>query len=157
MYQDVNVTAGMPNKVVEVLQNKYLIRAEERAGSKWFELTHDRMIKPIKDSNKEWYERRRKSRNSLFVKVVLPVSIVGIIGIYFLASYMYAHYVTLPSLLQLGKSQEEAGNYPAANESYTKALAIEHDNTDALATRRMLLHSVALLSLITVGDVTNIF
>ena len=50
----------MSNKVVDVLQNKYLIRAEERAGSKWFELTHDRLINPIKDSNKKHEETIKK-------------------------------------------------------------------------------------------------
>ena len=59
VYQDVKNTGGMSNKVVDVLQNKYLIRAEERAGSKWFELTHDRLINPIKDSNKKHEETKK--------------------------------------------------------------------------------------------------
>jgi len=72
VYQDVNNTAGMPNKVVYVLQNKYLIHAEERARGKWFELTHDRMIKPIKDSNRD-YEERKKSQQLKIIKIMVPV------------------------------------------------------------------------------------
>ena len=62
VYQEVKNTAGMSNKVVDVLQNKYLIRAEERSGSKWFELTHDRLIKPIKDSNNLWEKANKAKR-----------------------------------------------------------------------------------------------
>ena len=72
VYQDVKVTAGMSNKVVNVLQNKYLIRAEERGGGKWFELTHDRMIKPIRDSNKN-YEEKEKRNLYRIIKILVPV------------------------------------------------------------------------------------
>ena len=79
VYQDVKVTAGVSNKVVDTLQSKYLIRAEERAGSKWFELTHDRMINPIKESNQEWRTRHAKSKKSFFIKVILPVIAIIVI------------------------------------------------------------------------------
>ena len=35
------------------MENRYLIRKEERAGAQWYELTHDRLIGPIKDSNSQ--------------------------------------------------------------------------------------------------------
>lgn len=43
--------------VIEDLVNAYLIRVEERQGITWYELSHDRLIKPILDANKEWLER----------------------------------------------------------------------------------------------------
>lgn len=45
-------TAGMPNSVMEELEAQHLIRAEWRAGARWYELTHDRLIGPIRASNR---------------------------------------------------------------------------------------------------------
>jgi YVTN family beta-propeller protein len=68
-------TGELSNNVVNVLENKYLIRKEERSGAQWYELTHDRLIKPIKDSNKKWREERnRKSRRNGLV--IIPSVIV---------------------------------------------------------------------------------
>ena len=41
-------------QAVRVLQDSYLVRAEHRAGAIWFELGHDNMIYPIRESNHEW-------------------------------------------------------------------------------------------------------
>ena len=55
---------AIPNAAVDVLDEKHLIRAEARAGGeRWYELTHDRFVGPIKDSNRVWkehYERRQR-------------------------------------------------------------------------------------------------
>jgi hypothetical protein len=60
---------AIPNAVVDVLEEKHLIRAEARAGGeRWYELTHDRFVGPIRDSNgvwKEQYERRQRLRKLL--------------------------------------------------------------------------------------------
>jgi hypothetical protein len=72
VYHDANFTAGMSNKVVSILQSKYLVHAEERARGKWFELTHDRLIKPIKDSNKK-YEEAKKKKEMKIIKIMVPV------------------------------------------------------------------------------------
>jgi hypothetical protein len=45
---------GIPNEVVHVLAAQHLIRPEVRSGSRWYELTHDRFIRPIQKSNLEW-------------------------------------------------------------------------------------------------------
>jgi hypothetical protein len=50
-------TAGMPNNVIDYLERNYLVRAEWRAGAKWYELTHDRMIMTIKSSNNVWRKK----------------------------------------------------------------------------------------------------
>lgn len=41
-------TAGMPNAVMRALENRHVIKAEQRAGSRWYELQHDLLIEPIR-------------------------------------------------------------------------------------------------------------
>jgi WD40 repeat protein len=53
-------TAGMPNALVEFFSNRYLIRGDWRAGAQWYEITHDRLLRPIKDSNRAWFKRMRR-------------------------------------------------------------------------------------------------
>jgi hypothetical protein len=50
-YRGVRLTAGMPNPAVDALENRHLIRAETRAGARWYELTHDRFLRPIEQAN----------------------------------------------------------------------------------------------------------
>jgi hypothetical protein len=55
-------TGGLPNAAVGALENLHLIRAELRAGARWYELTHDCFIEPILRSNEAWQleqERRQ--------------------------------------------------------------------------------------------------
>lgn len=47
-------TNGLNNRVVDALKAVHLVRAEERGGRKWLELAHDRLVTPVKASNKEW-------------------------------------------------------------------------------------------------------
>ncbi len=47
-------TAGLPNTVVRALERHHLIRADVRAGGRWYELVHDRLVDPILQSNQEW-------------------------------------------------------------------------------------------------------
>ena len=56
-----DMTGGMPNKVVDVLEAQHLIRPEVRSGSRWYEMTHDRFIRPIQKSNMEWNPDRWSS------------------------------------------------------------------------------------------------
>ena len=58
VFQAKDDTAGIPNSVVDELENQHIIRAEIRGGrSRWYELTHDRFITPIKSSNESWLLR----------------------------------------------------------------------------------------------------
>lgn len=50
-------TNGLDNRVVDALKAVHLVRAEERGGRKWLELAHDRLVAPVKDSNKVWREK----------------------------------------------------------------------------------------------------
>jgi tetratricopeptide (TPR) repeat protein len=52
VYHTRDTTAGMPNGVIDELEARHLIRAEWRSGARWYELTHDRFIGPIRASNR---------------------------------------------------------------------------------------------------------
>ena len=52
VYRAQESTGGVPNAAIDVLESMHLIRAEWRAGARWYELTHDRFIEPILSSNK---------------------------------------------------------------------------------------------------------
>ncbi len=64
VYQGKRETAGLPNEAVRLLTDQHIIRSEERAGAKWFELVHDRFVTPIKESNAQW-QLHRAEQNPL--------------------------------------------------------------------------------------------
>jgi hypothetical protein len=77
---------AIPNSAVDVLEEKHLIRAEARAGGeRWYELTHDRFVGPIKESNRVWKEqyergqRRRKLLRSAGIGASVGVAVVAIV------------------------------------------------------------------------------
>jgi YVTN family beta-propeller protein len=79
VYKGLKSTEGMPNNIVETLEEKYLIRSERLPSGTFYKLTHDRLIKPIRKSNQE---RRlilahKKSRNLGLISIA--AFIIGII------------------------------------------------------------------------------
>ncbi len=48
------LTEGIPNTALDILEARHLINSEWRAGARWYELTHDRFIEPIRASNERW-------------------------------------------------------------------------------------------------------
>ena len=69
VYRAQESTGGVPNAAIDVLESMHLIRAEWRAGARWYELTHDRFIEPILSSNKvfndELAEKKRAEKERL--------------------------------------------------------------------------------------------
>ncbi|UBU13642.1 tetratricopeptide repeat protein [Nonomuraea gerenzanensis] len=51
VYEGLRTTQGMPNEVVRALEDRHLLRAEQRLGIRWYELTHDRLIGPVSRSD----------------------------------------------------------------------------------------------------------
>jgi WD40 repeat protein len=49
-------TAGLPNGVIQALEDAHLVRGERQRGATWFELAHDRLIDPIRQDNKRWLD-----------------------------------------------------------------------------------------------------
>jgi WD40 repeat protein len=58
VYRSQERTAGMPNAAVDILEKLHLIRQEQRAGGVWYELSHDRFVAPIQESNRQWLASR---------------------------------------------------------------------------------------------------
>jgi WD40 repeat protein len=50
-------SGGLANDIITKLVDSFLVRADERRGSIWYELAHDRLIEPIKSSNAAWFEK----------------------------------------------------------------------------------------------------
>jgi hypothetical protein len=54
VFRGAQSTARIPNAAVDELEKNHIIRAELRDGERWYELSHDRFIQPIKESYKNW-------------------------------------------------------------------------------------------------------
>ncbi len=48
---------GLDNSAVEQLVDSHLVRAEQRRNTTWFELSHDRLIEPLRTDNAAWREQ----------------------------------------------------------------------------------------------------
>ncbi len=48
-------SGGLANRAVQMLEHAHLVRAEHRGGATWYELTHDRLIEPIREDNAVWF------------------------------------------------------------------------------------------------------
>jgi len=66
VFREASTTADLSNAVVDELENQHLIRVEIRGGEPWYELSHDRFISPIRESNRRFQmqqpEARRKAQ-----------------------------------------------------------------------------------------------
>jgi hypothetical protein len=74
-------TAGMPNALVEYFANRYLIRGDWRAGAQWYEITHDRLLRPIKDSNRAWFKRTRRWPVTIAATAIIVGLLAGVVQI----------------------------------------------------------------------------
>src|ERR1700683_4732499 len=53
-----NETDGLDNNtVIKRLEEAHLVNSEMRLGSRWLELSHDRLIEPVHSSNKAWNQK----------------------------------------------------------------------------------------------------
>lgn len=92
-------TAGLPNAAVDRLVGVRLITAEQRRGELWYELTHDRFIDPIIESNREFDDATRLQREIRRVvrEVGAVVALVAVaIVIVFLLTYIWASHRAFP-------------------------------------------------------------
>ncbi len=83
VFRGTDSTEGVPNRAVDFLENRHLIRAEVRAGGRWYELTHDRFIRPIKASNDAWRKRlaqaalEARRRKAAWIGTALLVAVLA--------------------------------------------------------------------------------
>ena len=69
-------TGNMPNRAVFELEKLHLIRGEERGGrGRWYELTHDRFIAPIRASNQKAREHLGLLRRVAFGICVVSLAV----------------------------------------------------------------------------------
>jgi hypothetical protein len=54
VFRDENETSGLKNEAVDELERQSLLRMELRGGARWYELSHDRFVEVIKQSNQKW-------------------------------------------------------------------------------------------------------
>jgi hypothetical protein len=88
IYRSSETTATIPNAAIDELENRHLIRAEFRAGARWYELTHDRFIEPIQTSNARFRAllARRRLRLAMTAVGVLLAAVAVILPAWVLTS-----------------------------------------------------------------------
>ncbi len=52
-------TAGLVNAAVDHFESAHLISSDVRAGARWYEISHDRLVDPILHSNRAWEQARQ--------------------------------------------------------------------------------------------------
>jgi tetratricopeptide (TPR) repeat protein len=136
-------TAGLSNEAVEVLEQKHLLTSEWRAGARWYELTHDRLIGPIKSSNEKWKKMRENISNkvtSSFTRAEMLISKnqhTKALDLYNSAlkkseeiddkwGIMNAHFY-------IGRTYEDQIQYEEARQHYLTALEIAKEVSDSQA------------------------
>ena len=105
------------DKVISILESKYLIRAERRSGAKWYEITHDRLIGPIKASNLKWkeYDRNRKSRRHRMI--IMPSIAIVAIAVSMIVFFFFNPFTHSEAIL-LGQIPSEISINPQTNMIY---------------------------------------
>ena len=56
MQERTEKSGEISDSVIQALQSD-LVRAEKRGGATFYELTHDRLVEPILENNKEWFSK----------------------------------------------------------------------------------------------------
>lgn len=81
VYQGQRRTGSVQNEAVRILESHRIIRAEQRAGARWYELTHDRFIRPIQRANRQWrvetLKHLAKVAGSVITSVILILIAIG--------------------------------------------------------------------------------
>ncbi len=73
-------TARLPNAAIGELEKRHVLRGEEKGLARRLELTHDRLIEPIRHSNELYRSAtRRRQRRRLFAAGVVIAAVAGAI------------------------------------------------------------------------------
>jgi YVTN family beta-propeller protein len=125
-----NWTGGMPNKVVDSLEKKHLIRGELRPSGKWYELTHDRLITPVIKSNAEWKNSLQieleKKRKKFLINFSIPILASVIFLALFFSVIIQMIFPYSIANIAVGRNPESAAVNPATKMIY---VANNGDNT----------------------------
>lgn len=63
--QEATASGGLDNDIIKALGDCYLVRVVQRAGSNWFELSHDRLVEAVGANNLAWEQRHLSPLQSL--------------------------------------------------------------------------------------------
>jgi hypothetical protein len=93
-------------QAIDSLEKSYVIRAEWRSGAKWYEITHDRLIGPVKHSNEKKARKfnvrlRKYLRKRFYSPFVSNKKSIAIIVLFFIIEYIWLFSFTSILLLIL--------------------------------------------------------
>lgn len=78
MFAGTNAPTALPSSALDELRTRHLIRTEWRAGGQWVELSHDRLIEPVRRSNAAVRERHASTRRRrLGILIAVLMLLVG--------------------------------------------------------------------------------
>ena len=130
VYRGPQQTGGMDNDAVDVLEDMHIVRGEWRAGARWYELTHDRLIDPIQKSNREWHDERsaariRRIRNiALGMAALLGISILCWFTSIYLASVFAGGAQDTPAVSTVIYLEEQVDAQATSNIEFTATAVI---------------------------------
>ena len=134
---------GLDNGLIARLVNTHIVRGEQRAGAVWYELAHDRLIAPVRDNNRQWFDDHLHQVQKV--------------------AKLWGSQDESPGLLLLGEDLIQAKLWAAQNDSFltaversflekssTKQELIEREQRQATRLRR-LLAVVAVVALVAIA------
>jgi tetratricopeptide (TPR) repeat protein len=133
VYRGKQHTGNIPNEAVDVLENLHIVRGQRRAGARWYELTHDRFIEPIRRSNEAWVEarRERQARRLRTLLVALGLTLVALaIGFVVYTQFIRTQVVQMAQAAAAGEIAAAAGQ---AEVAMAQAQQAEQAATQAVA------------------------
>lgn len=146
VYRGATKTGSLVNAAVDILENMHLIRGEFRAGSRWYELTHDRLIEPIQQSNRHWHDQRQQAR----IKRIRRIAITGVALALFIGICGYGLFF-LSTIFDSG----DASNGAEATRIGETATAAQVEADDERATAIILFSTATAEATIAAGMATS--
>ena len=134
-------TGGIPNSAIDILEDKHLIRAEWRSGARWYELTHDRFVRPIISSNEKYFStvtgmQEKDEGEARAKKIIINAEQAWSVNNYGDALRLYNEALSIYKdvgdswggkniLVSMGQICSESGDYRKAEYNYLKAIEID--------------------------------
>jgi DNA-binding winged helix-turn-helix (wHTH) protein len=72
VHQQTDDTGFLPNRIVEALARRHLLRIEDRSGERWYELAHDTLIEPLRVRT---HQIDMTSLQQLWLKLVRKITV----------------------------------------------------------------------------------
>jgi tetratricopeptide (TPR) repeat protein len=127
VFRDNQQTGSMPNRAVDELEKRYLIKAEVRGEQRWYELAHDRFIRPVMESNEPKLSRLKYRKRLAVVSLAMLT-----IALTLVLAFLWNH----------ASNQERLSNYEKTLTKYQGQIIIS-DKVTKLAEEAETLRSEA--------------